>query len=147
VTRFMHLVTSHYVTPHALRAGCDAMRCAVLRCTVRGLFAMQCAASGLVAFARCRRRHAFDGGIFRVGFFGFGSTSIRSTVVTGQTEGLKVGCGGMGGRKDGWRNGWIGGRKDGYKGGVWVGFINTNDMYNNDVGKGVVYAYEAYEVK
>ena len=30
-------------------------------------------------------------------FFGFGSTSIRSTIVTGQTEGLKVGCGGMGG--------------------------------------------------
>jgi hypothetical protein len=33
------------------------------------------------------------------------------------------------------------------KGGVRVGFINTNDMYNNDVGKGVVYAYEAYEAK
>jgi hypothetical protein len=49
-------------------------------------------------------------------FFGFGSTSIRSTVVTGQTEGLKVGCGGMCGQ----RNGWIGGWKDGYKGGVWV---------------------------
>ena len=32
------------------------------------------------------------------------------------------------------------------KGGVRVGFINVNDMYNNDVGKGV-YAYEAYEVK
>jgi hypothetical protein len=32
----------------------------------------------------------------RVGFFGFGSTSIRSTIVTGQTKGLKVGCGGMG---------------------------------------------------
>jgi len=28
-----------------------------------------------------------------------------------------------------------------------VGFININDMYNNDVGKGVVYAYEAYEAK
>jgi hypothetical protein len=27
------------------------------------------------------------------------------------------------------------------------GFININDMYNNDVGKGVVYAYEAYEAK
>jgi hypothetical protein len=39
-----------------------AMQCAALRCTVRGLFAI----------ARCRRRHAFDGGIFRVGFFGFG---------------------------------------------------------------------------
>ena len=23
----------------------------------------------------------------------------------------------------------------------------ANDMYNNDVGKGVVYAYEAYEAK
>ena len=44
-----------------------AMQCAALRCTVRGLFAMQYAARGLVAFARCRRRHAFDGGIFRVG--------------------------------------------------------------------------------
>jgi hypothetical protein len=31
--------------------------------------------------------------------------------------------------------------------GLRVGFININDMYNNDVGKGVVYAYEAYEVK
>jgi hypothetical protein len=36
---------------------------------------------------------------------------------------------------------------DTYKGGVRVGFININDMYNNDVGKGGVYAYEAYEVK
>jgi len=26
---------------------------------------------------------------------------------------------------------------------VRVGFININDMYNNDVGKGGVYAYEA----
>jgi hypothetical protein len=26
--------------------------------------------------------------------------------------------------------------------GLWVGFINKYDMYNNDVGKGVVYAYE-----
>ena len=34
----------------ALRTGCDAMRCA----------------GGLVAFARCRRHHAFDGGILRV---------------------------------------------------------------------------------
>jgi hypothetical protein len=51
-----------------------------------------------------------------VGFFWFGSTSIRSTVVTGQTEGLKVGCGGMGGRKDGWRNGWIGGQREKVRG-------------------------------
>ena len=59
----------------------------------------------------------------------------------------------------GWRDVCIGGmgglqklitvlvRFDTYKGGVRVGFININDMYNNDVGKGVVYAYEAYEVK
>ena len=26
-------------------------------------------------------------------------------------------------------------------------FFYINDMYNNDVGKGVVYAYEAYEAK
>jgi hypothetical protein len=31
--------------------------------------------------------------------------------------------------------------------GVRVGFIYIKDMYNNDVGKGVVYAYEAYEAK
>jgi len=37
--------------------------------------------------------------------------------------------------------------KNGYKGGVRVGFININDMYKNDVGKGGKYAYEAYEVK
>ena len=56
----------------------DAMRGSV-RCTARDaqadalrrsmrceLFAMQCAARGLVAFALCRRRHAFDGGILRV---------------------------------------------------------------------------------
>ena len=30
---------------------------------------------------------------------------------------------------------------------VRVGFINTNNMHNNDVGKGGVYAYEAYDVK
>ena len=27
------------------------------------------------------------------------------------------------------------------------GFININEMYNNDVGQGVVYAYKAYEAK
>ena len=37
--------------------------------------------------------------------------------------------------------------RNGYKGGVRVGFINLNDMYNNDVGKGGVRVYEAYEVK
>ena len=41
----------------------------------------------------------------------------------------------MGGR----RNGWMGGRRD--------GFIDINDMYNNDVGRGGVRVYEAYEVK
>ena len=51
--------------------------------------------------------------------------------------------------------GWVGLQKlitdldmrNGHKGGVRVGFININDMYNNDVGKGVVYDYEAYEAK
>ena len=55
----------------------------------------------------------------------------------------------MGGFKE-WVDGWMGGQRDDDeegKGGVWVGFININDMYNNDVGKGVVWAYEAYEVK
>jgi hypothetical protein len=67
----------------------------------------------------------------------------------------------------GWPEGWVGGLWDGWVCGMggwcdgmggfveWVdgvmglrvGFININDMYNNDVGKGVVYAYEAYEVK
>ena len=37
--------------------------------------------------------------------------------------------------------------RNGHKGGVRVGFININDMYNNDVGKGGVRGYEAYEVK
>ena len=37
--------------------------------------------------------------------------------------------------------------KNGYKGGVRVGFIYIKDMYNNDVGKGGAYAYEAYEAK
>jgi hypothetical protein len=42
---------------------------------------------------------------------------------------------------DGWRDGWIGGQL------VRVGFININDMYNNDVGKGGAQGCEAYEVK
>ena len=37
--------------------------------------------------------------------------------------------------------------RNGHKRGVRVGFIIINDMYNNDVGKGVVYAYGAYEAK
>jgi hypothetical protein len=40
--------------------------------------------------------------------------------------------------KNGWMAGWVGLR---------VGFININDMYNNDVGKGGVYTYAACEVK
>jgi hypothetical protein len=43
--------------------------------------------------------------------------------------------GGMGGRRDGWMAGWVGLR---------VGFININDMYNNDVGKGEAQGCEAY---
>ena len=48
----------------------------------------------------------------------------------------------MGGRREGWMAGWVHGGM-----GLRVGFININDMYNNDVGKGGVRAYEAYEVK
>ena len=68
-----------------------------------------------------------------------------------------VGCGGMGGLQKliTFFSGWAGlqklitdlDMKNGYKGGVQVGFINVKDMYNNDVGKGGVYVYEAYEVK
>ena len=45
--------------------------------------------------------------------------------------------------------GWFGSRVEGMGGwvGLRVGFININDMYNNDVGKGGVRVYEAYEVK
>jgi hypothetical protein len=49
----------------------------------------------------------------------------------------------MGGRRNGWmgggRDGWVGGWMEGWVGGgmgLRVGFININDMYNNDVGKG-----------
>ena len=63
------------------------------------------------------------------------------------TASHKGGGGGMGG--------WVGLQKlitdldmrNGHKGGVRVGFININDMYNNDVGKGGAYDYEAYEAK
>ena len=37
--------------------------------------------------------------------------------------------------------------RNGFRDGRRVGFININDMYNNDVGQGVVYVYEAYEAK
>jgi len=46
----------------------------------------------------------------------------------------------------GWRNGWVGGGMGGGMG-LRVGFINMNDMYNDDVGKGGVRVYEANEVK
>jgi hypothetical protein len=53
----------------------------------------------------------------------------------------------MGGFKE-WVDGWMEGEGKGEgKGVVWVGFININDMYNNDVGKGGAYDYEAYEAK
>jgi len=53
------------------------------------------------------------------------------------------------GRRNGWAVGWVDGMGLGVGGGMGlrVGFININDMYNNDVCKGVVYAYEAYEAK
>ncbi len=46
--------------------------------------------------------------------------------------------GGWVGLRNGWMGGWMGLRN---------GFININDMYKMTVGKGVVYAYEAYEAK
>ena len=73
------------------RAGCiravrcdaqDAMR-GPMRCE---LVAMQCAARGLVAFARCRRHHAFDGGILRVGFLG----SVKRPYVRQSSPGRKL---------------------------------------------------------
>ena len=42
-----------------------------------------------------------------MGFFGMGSTLIDVHTLPGQTEGLKVGCGGMGGRRDGWMGGLV----------------------------------------
>ena len=41
----------------------------------------------------------------------------------------------------GWM-GWVGGVM-----GLRVGFININDMYHTDAGKGGARGYEAYEVK
>ena len=66
--------------------------------------------------------HAFDGGILRVRMVG----------------------GGMGGWVGGWPvcEAWV----DGVMG-LRVGFININDMYKYAGGKGIVYAYEAYEAK
>jgi hypothetical protein len=65
--------------------------------------------------------HAFDGGILRVGFFGFGSTLIDAHTLPGklalackqQTEGLEVGCGKTKGfiktKSLGWAEEWVGG--------------------------------------
>jgi hypothetical protein len=52
----------------------------------------------------------------------------------------------MGGWRDGWAEGWMDGGMGGWVG-LRVGFININDMYNNDVGKEGAQACEAYEVK
>ena len=41
----------------------------------------------------------------------------------------------MGGGREGWVGGWMEGWVGGGMG-LRVGFININDMYNNDVGKG-----------
>ena len=51
----------------------------------------------------------------------------------------------MGGRRDGFKE-WVDGVMGGCVG-LRVGFININDMYNNDVGKGGAQGCEAYEVK
>ncbi len=46
----------------------------------------------------------------------------------------------MGGWRDGWMAGWVGGGMGGWMG-ERVGYININDMYNNDVGKGGLLAH------
>ena len=48
-------------------------------------------------------------------------TLINTHTLPGQTEGFKVGCGGMGGQRDGWIEGWVDRweEREG-KGGVWV---------------------------
>jgi hypothetical protein len=49
----------------------------------------------------------------------------------------------VGGGMGGWRDGWMGcGRID-----LRVGFMNINDMYNNDGGQGGPRVCEAHEVK
>ena len=67
------------------------------------------------------------------------STSPMTMVFFGRVEGWfkKWVGGGMGRLWDGWVQG-IGG---------WLGFMNINDIYNNDVGKGGAQGCEAYEVK
>ena len=65
------------------------------------------------------------------------------------TTGSELRNGFRDGRRNGRRNGWVDGMGLGMGEGMGlrVGFININYMYNNYVGKGVVYAYEAYEAK
>ena len=55
----------------------------------------------------------------------------------------------MGGRRDGWVACGMGGFAEWVDGvmGLRVGFININDMYNNDVGKGGARGCEVHEVK
>jgi hypothetical protein len=64
--------------------------------------------------------------------------------MVGGWVGLKNGW--MGGRRDGWMARWLGGGMGEWVG-LRVGFININDMYNDDVGKGGAQGCEAYEVK
>ena len=54
-------------------------------------------------------------------FFGISSTLIDAHTLPGQTEGFKVGCGGMGGwvgcgGMGGRRDGWIGGKREKVRG-------------------------------
>jgi len=61
--------------------------------------------------------------------------------------GLRNGCAlRIGWAEEGWVGGWAEDRVGGGMG-LRVGFINISDMYNNDVGKGGVRVYEAYEAK
>jgi hypothetical protein len=79
----------------AMQYAASWLRCNALRCAARCADCLRCnTLRGLVAFARCRRCHAFDGGIFRVGFFWDRLNTHQCSYVPGQTEGLKVGCGG-----------------------------------------------------
>ena len=54
---------------------------------------------------------------------------------------------GVGGLVQGWK-GWVcASHRVGGGMGLRVGFININDIYNNDVANGGVRVYEDYEVK
>ena len=87
-------------------------------------------------------------GGFRVGFWDRRAklykvedfkTLINTHTLPGQTEGFKVGCGGMGGQvgggMGGQRDGWIGRRKE------WV------DRWEEREGKGGVWVQLSYEAK